>query len=37
MFEIFIEMFKQLIDLIPGVFGIALLFDFTGALLFNKR
>lgn len=37
MFDIFVEMFKQLITFIPGIFGIYLIFDLLGGLLFNKR
>lgn len=37
MFEIFIQMFTQLIEFIPAIFGLYILFDLTGGLLFNKR
>ena len=37
MFDIAIQFMIQLISLIPGVFGIYILFDLIGSLLFNKR
>lgn len=37
MFEITIQFMVQLIDLIPGVFAIYILFDLLGSLLFGKR
>ena len=37
MFEIAIQFMVQLVDLIPGVIGIYLIFDLMGSLLFGKR
>lgn len=37
MFDIFVKMFEQLITFIPAIFGIYLIFDLLGGLLFNKR
>lgn len=37
MFEIAEQFFVQLIDLMPAVFGIYVLFDLIGSLLFGKR
>ena len=37
MFDIFIQMFVQLIELIPLLIGLYFLFDMVGGLLFNKR
>lgn len=37
MFEIAEQFLVQLIDLMPAVFGIYLLFDLIGSLLFGKR
>lgn len=36
MFEIAIQMLVQLIGLLPAVFGIYLVFDFIGSLLFKE-
>lgn len=36
MFEICKTMLIQLIDWIPGIFGIYIMFDFIGSLLFGK-
>lgn len=37
MFDIATQFMIQLIDLIPGVIGIYLIFDLMGSLLFGKR
>lgn len=37
MFDISIQFMVQLVKMIPAIFGLYVLFDFTGALLFNKR
>lgn len=37
MFEVAIQFMVQMVELIPGVFGIYILFDLLGSLLFNKR
>lgn len=37
MFEIFSQMFVQLITLIPLLIALYVLFDLIGGLLFNKR
>jgi len=37
MFEIAIQFMVQLVGLIPGIFGIYLIFDMLGGLLFGKR
>lgn len=37
MFDIATQFMVQLIDLIPGVIGIYLIFDLMGSLLFGKR
>lgn len=36
MFEVAIEFMVQMVELIPGVFGLYILFDFLGSLLFGK-
>lgn len=36
MFEIAIQFMVQLVELIPAVFGIYILFDLIGSLLFGK-
>lgn len=36
MIDIALQMFIQLIGLLPGVFAIYLVFDFIGSLIFNK-
>ena len=36
MFDIAIYFMVQLVSLIPAVFGIYILFDLIGSLLFNK-
>lgn len=37
MFEIATQFMVQLVGLIPGAFGIYILFDLLGSLLFGKR
>lgn len=37
MFDVAIQFLIQLIDLIPGVFGLYILFDLMGGLLFGKK
>lgn len=37
MFDIATEFMVQLVNLIPGVIGIYLIFDLMGSLLFGKR
>lgn len=37
MFDIAIQFMIQLVELIPGVIGIYLIFDLMGSLLFGKR
>lgn len=37
MFDIFLEMFTQVITLFPVVFCLYIIFDLLGGLLFNKR
>lgn len=37
MFECAETMLVQLIDIMPAVIGVYLLFDLTGSLLFGKR
>lgn len=37
MFEIATNMMVQLVELIPGVFGIYILFDLMGSLLFGNK
>lgn len=37
MFDIATQFMIQLVDLIPGVIGIYLIFDLMGSLLFGKR
>lgn len=37
MFEIVEQFMVQLVDLMPAVFGIYVLFDLIGSLLFGKR
>lgn len=37
MFDIATNFMVQLVYLMPGVFGIYILFDFIGSLLFGKR
>lgn len=37
MFDVATTFMTQLIDLIPGLIGIYILFDFIGTLLFGRR
>ena len=37
MFDIASQMMVQLIELLPAIFGIYVLFDLIGSLLFSKR
>lgn len=37
MFDVAIQFMVQMVELIPGVFGLYILFDLLGSLLFNKR
>ena len=37
MFEIAIQFMVQLVNYIPAVFGIYVLFDFMGSLLFGRN
>lgn len=37
MFDVATQFMIQLIDLIPGIMGLYLIFDFMGSLLFGKR
>lgn len=37
MFDVAIQFMQQMIKLIPGVFGLYIMFDFIGSLLFGKR
>ena len=37
MFDVTIQLMLQLVDLIPGIIAIYIIFDFMGSLLFNKR
>lgn len=37
MFEIIEEMLIKLVDYIPYLFGLYLMFDLIGGLLFNKK
>lgn len=37
MFDIATNLMVQLVDLLPGIIGIYLIFDFMGSLLFGKR
>lgn len=37
MFDIFLEMFTQVISLFPVVLALYIIFDLIGGLLFNKR
>lgn len=37
MFEISLSFLSQLIDLIPSLIALYILFDFVGMLLFDKR
>lgn len=37
MFDLVVQMFVQLIGLIPTVFGVYILFDLIGTLLFGTK
>lgn len=37
MFDVCLTLMKQLVDLIPWYIGLYVVFDFTGALLFDRR
>jgi len=37
MFEISMQFMEQLVDLLPGLICLYIIFDFIGSLLFNKR
>lgn len=37
MFDIATQFMVQLVDLLPAVIGIYVIFDFMGSLLFGKR
>lgn len=37
MFEIATQLLTQLVNLIPGLFTIYVVFDLLGSLIFNKR
>lgn len=37
MFDLVVQMFVQLIDLIPVVFGVYILFDLIGTILFGTK
>lgn len=37
MFEITLQFMSQLIELIPGIIGLYVIFDFVGSLLFGRR
>lgn len=37
MFDVATTLMSQLVTLLPGMIGIYILFDLTGALLFGKR
>ena len=37
MFEVVVTFMVQLVGLIPAVFGVYILFDLLGSLLFGKR
>lgn len=37
MFDVAVSFMVQLVDLMPGIFGIYILFDFFGSLLFGRR
>ncbi len=36
-FDVVVQMLVQLVNLIPGILGLYLLFDLIGVLLFSKR
>lgn len=37
MFDVAVTFMVQMVELIPGVFGLFILFDLLGSLLFSKR
>lgn len=37
MFDVAVTFMIQMVELIPGVFGLFILFDLLGSLLFSKR
>lgn len=37
MFDVAVQFMVQMVELIPGVFGLYIVFDLLGSLLFNKR
>lgn len=37
MFDVCLTLMSQLVDLLPGVIGLWILFDFTGSLLFGSK
>lgn len=37
MFDVCLQFMSQLIELMPGIIGIYILFDFVGSLLFGRR
>lgn len=37
MFDVAIDFMVQMVDLIPVVFALYIIFDFMGSLLFGKR
>lgn len=37
MFDITLTLMSQLVDLLPGIIGLWVVFDFTGALLFGNK
>ena len=37
MFDITLTLMSQLVDLLPGIIGLWVIFDFTGALLFGNK
>lgn len=37
MFDISLQFLSQLIDLLPGLIGIYVIFDFTGSLIFGRK
>lgn len=37
MFDVTLSFISRLIDLLPGLIGLYILFDFVGGLLFGRR
>lgn len=37
MFEVTLTFISQLIELLPGLIGLYILFDFIGSILFGRR